>query len=76
MCQLSRDSVGVFEDSQEDIPEIFGFAKVDAHPPDPLPNGKGALSKREGAMPPLLNLFHFSWAGEVDKGDEVAKRPP
>ncbi len=49
MCQLSRDSVGVFEDSQEDMPEILGFTKVDAHPPDPLPIGKGALSKREGA---------------------------
>jgi len=32
------------------------------------------VSIREGAVPPLLNLFPFSYSGEGDKGDEVVRK--
>jgi len=37
-------------------------------PLNPLPNGKGELNEREGAAPPLLNLFPFSWQEKGIKG--------
>lgn len=47
MAALVCDTTDVvIEMGEEDTPEILGFAEADAHPPDPLPIGKGELSKR------------------------------
>jgi len=42
------------------------------YPPDPLPLVReGGVKVREGASPPLKNLFPLSFEGEGDKGGEV-----
>ncbi len=51
--------------------EIFGMTEGHAHPPDPLPNGKGESSEREGGCAPLSKSLPLLLVGEGDKGDEV-----